>query len=107
MKFSYQLLLPLIGLIICETFSQFSLEKMIKTNNYIWLGLGAFGYMLVSFLYYLFLKSGQKIAVANVIWNIGTTICVFLIGTFYFKETLSHRQLFGIVLAICAGVLLQ
>tara|TARA_Y100000389_G_scaffold13632_1_gene12149 strand:+ start:3772 stop:4095 length:324 start_codon:yes stop_codon:yes gene_type:complete len=107
MKLSVALIIPLIGLIISESFSQFALEKMVKTKNYLYLGLGIFGYMLVSILYFLVLRSGQKLAIANVIWNIGTTICVFLIGTFYFKEKLTHKQLLGVILAVLSGFLLN
>jgi uncharacterized membrane protein len=107
MIFNQSLVLPLIGLIFSETFSQFALEKMITTNNFIYLLLGCIGYVVVALLYFLVLKSGQKLAIANVIWNIGSSISVFIIGTFYFKQKISFKQLIGIALAIFAGLLLN
>ena len=107
MKFDLKFILPLVGLILSETFAQFSLEKVVKTKNNIFLVLGCAAYLAVSILYYFVLKTGQKLAIANVIWNIGTTVGVFLVGTFYFKEKLTTKQLIGVALAVVSGFLLN
>ena len=73
----------------------------------VYLYLGIIGYVLVSYLYVLLLKTQKSLAVANILWNLGTVITVTAVSIFYFKQKLTNRQLLGIGVSIFGIILLN
>jgi len=97
----------LVGIIISETSAQYFLQQRVNSDNNLYLVLGIIFYALVAGLYYGILQRGQKLAIANSLWNAGTEITVALLGLFIFKQSLSIKQLIGIVFTILGINLLR
>ena len=97
---NYNILLYLIGLIIIETWAQYQLQKSVKVSSMKFLVKGMILYIIVAFLYYKLLGTGQKLVLANSLWNGGTAISVALIGVLVFKQKMSYKQIAGLILTI-------
>ena len=99
----------LLALIIAaETIAQYLLEKASKSSpgplrmsGHLLLGVA--GYVAIAIAYMYLLKTGEKLALANNLWNAGTAISVTAIGYLVFKQELDKKQLAGIALTM-AGV---
>ena len=98
MDFHFIALLMLI--IGCETAAQYFLQQKIKLNNNLFLLVGIILYSLVGLIYYTILNSGKKLAVANSLWNAGTELSVAILGFLFFNQSLSKRQIIGLILTI-------
>ena len=97
----------LIGVVGAETAAQTFLEKGIKGKyKYSFLVLGLLLYVAVGIIYYFMLKDGSKMAIANALWNAGTSVLVALVGYLIFGQELSKSELVGLVL-IVGGVFLM
>ena len=96
----FHFLALLILIIACETTAQYFLQQKIKLNNNIFLLIGIILYALVGLIYYTILTNGKKLAVANSLWNAGTEVSVAILGFLFFKQTLTKRQVIGIILTI-------
>ena len=93
------LIILITTIILVEIFSQYLIEKSIKGDNTL-LYLGILFYALVGYIYYLILKSGEKLAVANSIWNAMSTVGIAIVGYFIFKQKLNFVQVIGLLLTI-------
>lgn len=96
----------IISIILVEIISQYLLEKSITGDNTL-LYLGMLFYALVGYIYYLILKSGEKLAIANSIWNASSTIGVAIVGYFIFKQKLSFIQVMGLLLTLVGVYLIS
>ena len=91
----------LLIIIIClETLAQYLLEKRVKTKDIRYLLSGIVAYAGVAYVYFLMLRSGSKLAVANAFWNAGTGLTVTLVGWLMFGQKLTSRQIIGLVVTI-------
>ena len=79
----------LLIIIIClETLAQYFLERRVKTKDVRYLLSGIVAYAGVAYVYYLMLRSGNKLAVANAFWNAGTGLTVTIVGWLMFGQNL-------------------
>ena len=46
------------------------------------------------------MESPPKLAVANSLWNAGTELSVAILGFLFFNQSLSKRQIIGLILTI-------
>ena len=101
MGFSLKLIVLLITTILAETAAQACLEKGTKGNNkYMFIITGLFLYVVVGTVYYFILKDGSKMAIANALWNAGTSILVAIVGYLLFNQSLNTKEIIGLVLLI-------
>ena len=84
----------LISLIVAETSAQYFLQKYIKIPKSIYFIVGIALYAVVGAIYYVLLNT------ANSLWNAGTEISVALLGFIFFKQKLTPRQIFGLIITI-------
>ena len=92
--------LTLFAIIATETAAQYFLQKRVKDKNNVLIMLGVVFYAVVAALYYMLLKDGSTLAMANSLWNAGTEISVALVGFFLFGQKLSIKQITGLILTI-------
>ena len=98
----------LLGLIIAlETFSQYCIQKRVETKKFFYLILGMLGYGGVAYVYYLMLNAGNKLAIANATWNVGTGLTVTLVGWLAFNQKLTMKQILGLIISITGVILLN
>ena len=95
----------LLVVILAETAAQYFLEKMADKKSKLYLMIGLALYIVVGFTYYKMLVAGSKLAVANALWNAGTSVLVAVVGYLFFKQKLTKEQILGLGLVI-AGVYL-
>ena len=99
MGFPIKLAILLAATIIAETAAQTCLEKGIKGNDkYFFMIAGIFLYAVVGTTYYFILKGGEKMAVANALWNAGTSILVAIVGWMFFNQSLDTKAIIGLTL---------
>lgn len=96
----------LLLVIAAETAAQYFLEKTADNKRKFFLMIGLALYIVVGYVYYLMLIRGEKLAIANALWNAGTSIAVAVIGYVFFAQKLSKEQMLGLGLII-AGVWLM
>ena len=94
----YETWVLLVTIICLETLAQFLLEKKVKTKETKFLLSGIVAYAGVAYVYYLMLKSGSKLAVANAFWNAGTGLTVTIVGWLMFGQKLTMRQVVGLII---------
>ena len=94
------------GLLTCEILAEILLQKWAKNDNPVYLLTGIASYIVLAVLFGFAMKSGDLTTI-NAAWQCGNVLLVSLYGIFVLKEKLSHRQLFGIVLATIAVFLVQ
>ena len=109
MNFLKSLDLKLVGIIIAlvsgESFAQLFLEKAtLKSNKNYYLIFGIILYVLVGYLYYVALTSKVPLAIVNIIWQTATIIIITLISIFYFKEKITKKEIFGIVILLIGSL---
>ena len=93
----YKTWILLILIIFLETLAQYFLERKVKTKDVKYLLSGIVAYAGVAYIYYLMLKAGSKLAIANAFWNAGTGLTVTIVGWLMFGQKLTMRQLVGLV----------
>ena len=81
----YILAFLLIVIIAVETLAQYLLESAYRKHDDLVLVAGVTTYGLVGLLYYYILKTGDRLAMANALWNAGTGITVTVIGSLFFQ----------------------
>lgn len=104
-RYMYVILLILITTIV-EAYSQYNLKMYNNYKTGYYFLIGALGYLIIAGLLTYSYNFG-KMGIINVIWNIGSTILILLIGYFYFSEKLTTLQLFGVILAIVGLILMN
>ena len=98
----------LLIIIIClETLAQYFLERRVKTKEVRYLLSGIVAYAGVAYVYYLMLRSGSKLAVANAFWNAGTGLTVTIIGWLMFGQKLTMRQVLGLIITTIGITILK
>lgn len=96
----------LLVLLICDStaltlMKQYSISKNIYTLIIAMLIYGiAIPTLIIKNLQY------EGIGIVNLLWNILSTTAMLVIGTLYFKEKITSVQKVGLVLGVCAIVLL-
>ena len=70
------------------------MQKTVKSSSQIYLILGMTFYAIVGFIYHLLLKAGEKLAIANTLWNAGNGITAPILGYLIFKQALTKKDLF-------------
>ncbi len=65
-----------------------------------YLAAGIVVYGLVAYIYNLILSSGVKLALANSVWNALSEILVAIVGWLLFGQTLTKKQILGIIIVI-------
>tara|TARA_B100001093_G_C26737955_1_gene975320 strand:+ start:809 stop:1138 length:330 start_codon:yes stop_codon:yes gene_type:complete len=81
-----------------ETFAQYLIRKEIKNNKKYLLYFGLITYAIVGYLFYKLLLTGEKLAIANILWNAITSVSVYIIGLVFFHEKITFKQFFGCLL---------
>ena len=82
------------------------IKKYILTKNLLWIGLAILWYMAILWLYTIIL-SVNDISIIYSILKVIDLLLVVGFGVLMFKESLTMRQIIGIVLAIIAVLLLS
>jgi len=97
----------IIGLLAgTETFAQYLIEKYTKNNNTYLLIIGIVAYGIVGYIFYKLLLTGEKLAIANILWNAITTVTVYIIGLIFFNEVLTIKQIIGCLLVFFGSILI-
>ena len=97
-------------MVIFEIISQYFIQKSVDVpitwykNTNLWLGL--IGQLIMSSLYYLVLKSGYSLAVANTLIDGGGALGIILLGYFIFKQKISRKQIIAILITMIGIVML-
>jgi len=97
-------------MVIFEIISQYFIQRSVNIpttwykNTNLWLGL--IGQLIMSSLYYLVLKSGYSLAVANTLVDGGGALGIILLGYFIFKQKISHKQLMAIFITMFGVIML-
>lgn len=97
-------------MVIFEIISQYFIQKSVDVpitwykNTNLWLGL--IGQLIMSSLYYLVLKSGYSLAVANTLVDGGGALGIILLGYFIFKQKLSRKQIIAILITMIGIIML-
>ena len=97
---NFKTLQILIGIVGMESLAQYFLQKQVKSTNMMYLIGGAICYSCVALGYYLILKSGVKMALADAFFNAGSQLMITIIGFFIFGQSLTYKQLIGIILIL-------
>jgi multidrug transporter EmrE-like cation transporter len=87
----------LIGIVGLESLAQYFLQKQVKSTNMLYLVGGSICYSCVALGYYLILKSGVKMALADAFFNAGSQLMITIIGFFIFGQRLNYKQILGII----------
>ena len=88
-----------------ETLAQTMIEKGLKRTRDLFIGLAL--YVLVGTIYYFMLVNGSKMAIANALWNAGTSVGVAVVGWIMFGQKLEWPfEISGLAL-IVVGVFLM
>jgi|TARA_B100000795_G_scaffold268792_1_gene256531 multidrug transporter EmrE-like cation transporter len=87
----------LIGIVGLESLAQYFLQKQVKSTNMLYLIGGSICYSCVALGYYLILKSGVKMALADAFFNAGSQLMITIIGFFIFGQRLNYKQMLGII----------
>ena len=90
----------LAGLIGAESAAQYFLQKAADKRGGANLAAGAATYAVVGVIYYMLLRTGTGLAMANSIWNAGTEISIAVVGWAFFQQRLSMKQVIGVVIAL-------
>jgi len=97
-------------MVIFEIISQYFIQKSVNIpttwykNTNLWLGL--IGQLIMSSLYYLVLKSGYSLAVANTLIDGGGALGIILLGYFIFKQKISLKQIIAIIITMIGVIML-
>jgi drug/metabolite transporter (DMT)-like permease len=97
-------------MVIFEIISQYFIQKSVDVpttwykNTNLWLGL--FGQLIMSSLYYLVLKSGYSLAIANTLIDGGGALGIILLGYFIFKQKISRKQIIAILITMIGVIML-
>lgn len=96
------LLTAIVGI---ETLAQAMIENGLKHKRDLFIGLVL--YVIVGTIYYFMLRNGSKMAIANALWNAGTSVGVALVGWIMFGQKLQWPfEISGLAL-IVVGVFLM
>ena len=88
------------------TIGDIFMKKWVNTNSTLFYIIGLIIYLVgLNFLAQSF--KFKNIAVASVMLVIFNVVTLSFVSWIYFKETLSPLQIFGIILGICAIVILE
>ena len=95
-------------MILSEILSQYFLQKgssgnisFKNTNLLLGLTIGVF----INVFYFLILKSGYSLAIANTLFDGGGALGIVILGYLVFKQKLSYKQLFAVIVTMI-GVLM-
>lgn len=104
-----EVIIFIIVLVLLECFAQYCLQKNVeyKTDFTIFLVLGIISYSIIAYIYYKILSSGEKLANANIYWNVSTIAIVTLMGVFLFKQKITVKEIIGILIAITGVVIVS
>ena len=97
-------------MVIFEIISQYFIQKSVDVpitwykNTNLWLGL--IGQLIMSSLYYLVLKSGYSLAIANTLIDGGGAVGIILLGYFIFKQKISRNQIIAILITMIGVIML-
>jgi uncharacterized membrane protein len=95
----------ILSLIATETAALYFIQGAADNGLQSYLVLGVFIYVFIPILYFLLLKKGDEVGIANIAFNAGTNISVLFMGYLFYNQKLTKKQLLG-VLAIIIGTLL-
>ena len=91
------------GLILAESAAQYFLQRAVKGPTRLNLVAGVILYAVVAVVYYVLLRSGDPMALANSVWNAGTEVSIALVGWAFFSQGLTRTQVAGLAVTI-AGI---
>jgi multidrug transporter EmrE-like cation transporter len=107
MNLACQLFLVMILLTFVESIAIFSIKKYETSGNWKFFILaGLINGIMVTYLFLRALKY-KGVGMTNFIWNIFSTLLVFLIGIYFFKETITNYEYIGIILILVGMILLS
>ena len=98
------------SMITSEIVSQYFIQKAVNIHTKWYknkfLMVGFVGQLIMSLLYYFLLKSGYSLAIANTLIDGGGALGIILLGYFVFKQKITMKQLFAILLTLIGVILL-
>ena len=102
-----EVIIFIIILVLLECFAQYCLQKNVeyKTDFTIFLVLGIISYSVIAYIYYKILSSGEKLANANIYWNVSSIAIITLMGVFLFRQKITVKEIIGILVAIIGVVI--
>ena len=98
------------SLVVFEIVAQYFLQRAVNVKkrwykNHLLL-LGIFGQVLMSLIYFLVLKSGYSLAIANTLIDGGGALGIVLLGYFVFNQKLSLIQALAVFITMVGVILL-
>jgi drug/metabolite transporter (DMT)-like permease len=103
-EYLYVLFLVLF-LILIETGSQYNLKLYNVAGISHNLLFGMVGYIIVALILTYSYNYG-KMGIVNHLWNIGSSISVFIVGYLYFNEKLNKMQTIGVIFGLFGMILM-
>lgn len=101
----------IIIMILSEVLSQFLLQKGAQFKKISFKNINLLAGLLFQvvwgFFYFILLKNGWSLAIANALVDGGGALAIVILGWVVFKQKLTLKQLVGVLIIICGGVLLS
>lgn len=97
----------LLAIILAETAAQYYLQKMSNQNEKKFLMEGLALYIIVGYMYYLILTNGSKLAIANALWNAGSSVLIAIVGYIFFSQKLNMKDIVGLALIILGVIVME
>lgn len=94
-------------LIATETTALYFIQGAVDKSINSYLILGIIIYIFIPILYFLLLKTGGEVGLANVAFNTGTNVSVLFMGYLFYNQKLTKKQFIGVVAIILGTLLLK
>jgi multidrug transporter EmrE-like cation transporter len=104
-EFLYVSLFVLV-IVVVENMAQFCLKEYQKSNVLYWYLLGVVFYAAIAFLLVISFQY-EKMAIVNIMWGSLSALILTLVAYYFYGETLTQLQIFGIVIILIGTALLH
>ena len=98
------------SMVAFEIVAQYFIQIAVNINTFwyknIYLYIGLICEILMALLYYLLLKSGYSLAIANTIIDGGGALGIVLLGYLVFKQKITMKQFIAILITLIGVILL-
>lgn len=93
-------------IVFVEGCAQYCLKNYSKTKTFYWFLLGALIYGLIAYLLVMSFEF-EKLAIVNIMWGAFSALVLTLMAYYFYDETLSWKQILGIIVILIGTVLLH
>jgi uncharacterized membrane protein len=104
---NFSSIIIILFLIATETTALYFIQGAADKSSHKYLLLGILIYIFVPILYFMLLKMGDEVGLANVAFNTGTNISVLFMGYLFYNQRLTKQQLIGVIAIILGTLLLK